>query len=349
MKKITLSFLSLLAIACSTDAVETIDEIAAEENPITETTSEDTSNNPPEIRSQQFQVAEHSASGTSIGFISAADNENDNITYTINAEADILINENTGELSIGENLKLDFESQETIHFIVSAFDGKAIRTADITLNILDINEFDALSANQKKIVAHFKYLTLQQDETSPTQEIMRKWNEPIQLFLSGTISESFRASVEKVLTEYNTLFVTGAFNISLAATEEQSNAKLFLGSKAELETVFPVMFDEIKDANPSGYSRSSFGGNFYVVGRIWVSNTNEIVFKHELGHAIGLGHSNVCDAPNPSIMCSSISEANTFLDIDKDVIRFFYSSDMPSGLNAAEIESTLANLVLLED
>ncbi|MDB4292356.1 DUF2927 domain-containing protein [Maribacter sp.] len=339
MKKIVLAFLSLLVLSCSTDADETLEEIINEAN----------ANNAPAVVSQQFQIAEHSSSGTSIGIVAASDVENDALTYTIDAAVDILINETTGELTTGENLQLDFEAQEEIALTVSVFDGKAITDADITVTIVDINEFDALSQSQKEVVAHFKHLTLFQDTTSPTQEIMRKWDAPMKLFLDGTISQSFRTTVETVIAEYNALTATGSFNIALVDTEMESNAKLYFGAKEDIETIFPEMYAEIKDLSFDGYSRASFAGDFYRTGQIWVSSSIDVLFKHELGHAMGMGHSHLCDAPNPSVMCASIAQDSTFLEIEEEVIKFFYHAAMPSGISAEEIEATLANLLLLED
>lgn len=340
MKKIALYLLSLLAVACSTDAEETnIEDIANDE----------VSNKAPVISSQQFQIEEHTASGTSIGTISASDVENDQLTYTIDSTVDILIDENTGELTLGQNLKLDFETQENITFTVSVFDGKTITDADITLNIEDIVEYNALSEEQIAVVNHFKHLALFQDTTSPTQEIMRKWNEPMRLYLDGTISESFQTTVALVIAEFNALTTTGNFTISLVTTEEESNAKLFFGAKEEIETIFPEMWEDIKDLSVDGFSRASFEGDFYTTGQIWISNPVDVLFKHELGHSIGVGHSHLCDAPNPSVMCANIAQESDFLEIEENVIQFFYHEDMPSGINAEEIDSFLANLILLVD
>ncbi|MFK7813080.1 MAG: DUF2927 domain-containing protein [Maribacter sp.] len=340
MKKLVLPFLSILVIACSTDADEIIDDIA-NENPI---------NKAPAVSSQQFQVAEHSPSNTSIGTVSATDAENDELTFTIDSEADIQINETTGELTIGENLKLDFEDQENISFTVSAFDGTSITDANITLNVEDIIEYDILNEEQLAAVNHFKHLALFQDATSPTQEIMRKWNEPMKLFLDGTISQQFQETVETVIEEFNVLTtLTGSFSISLVDTEAESNTKLFFGTKEEMKDVFPVMYEEAKELSVDGLSKASFEGNFYTGGKIWISNPIDVLFKHELGHALGMGHSHLCDAPDPSVMCANIAAESTFLAIEEEVIKFFYHENMPSGLNLEDIDFHLPNLILLEE
>lgn len=334
MKKSILALLSFLIFACSTDSESVNEQIA---------------NGAPSIVSQSFQADEHSVAGTVIGNVQATDNEDDILTYSIDSSENIVINENTGTLSVGEGLKLDFESANSINFTVSVFDGTAISDADITLNITDINEYDALNESQKELVSHFKHLTLFQDPTSPTQSIMRKWDVPMKLYLVGDFPQTAQTIVQEVIAEYNMLTASGNFNISLVDMESESNAQLFFGTKQETESVFPEMYDQIKDLNLSGYAISSFAGNSYRSAQIWISSQTAALFTHEMGHALGLGHSNLCDGESQSAMCSTISPNNELLDIEKNVIRFFYSEDMPTGLNEQEIEDVLSNLILLEE
>lgn len=334
MKKIALPLLSFLAIACSSDSDEINDE---------------TVNNAPSIVSQQFQIAEHSSAGTVIGTITATDKEEDELTFSIASSEDISINENTGEIIIGEDLKLDFETVNNIEFTVSVFDGTTISDATIILNIEDINEFDVLSEAQKDIVAHFKHLTLFQDTTSPTQDIMRKWDEPMKLFLVGDFPEAARNMVQEVITDYNMLASSGDFNITFVTVESEANAQLFFGTKEETETVFPALYEQIKNLTVDGYATASFVGNFYKTAQIWISKETDALFRHELGHALGLGHSNLCGDDNPSAMCSTIKPQSQLLEIEQNVINYFYHEDMPSGLNLQQIEEQLSNLILLEE
>lgn len=338
MKKFTLPLLSFLVFACSTDSED-----------VSNLTNEELVNGAPSIVNQSFEVDEHATAGTVIGNVQASDNEDDILTYSIDSSENIIINETTGILSIGEGLKLDFESTSSLNFTVSVFDGTSISDADITLNIADINEYDALNESQKELVSHFKHLTLFQDPTSPTQTIMRKWDEPMKLYLLGNVPEATRTMVQEVIANYNMLLASGSFTISLVDIASESTAQLFYGTKQETASVFPNMYDQIKDLTLDGYAISSFTGNSYRSADIWISSQTAALFTHELGHALGLGHSNLCDGDSPSAMCSTISPNNELLDIENDVIKFFYSEDMPTGLNEQEIEDTLSNLLLLED
>ncbi|KPM32518.1 Hypothetical protein I595_936 [Croceitalea dokdonensis DOKDO 023] len=334
MKKSFFVLATLLAFSCSSDS----EDIAGNEE-----------NTAPIIANQQFQIAEHAPSETGVGRVIATDANEDELMFILNDSEDFILDEVTGNITVGPNLQLDFESQTTYELSVSVFDGEALADATITINVTDINEFDELSDEQKELVAHFKHLTLFQDNTSPTQDVMRKWQEPMKLFLLGTFDNSARTMVQEVIADYNRLTDTGSFDISLVTNETEANAKLFLGTKASVESVFPAMYEQIRNLNVDGFAVSSFANDTYFSSEIWISNGGQAICRHELGHALGLGHSNLCDGENASVMCSSIRPQNQLLGIEEKVISYFYHEAMPTGLNENLIQDQLSNLILLED
>ena len=171
----------------------------------------------------------------------------------------------------------------------------------------------------------------------------------MKLFLVGDFPETTRSMVQEVIATYNMLTASGSFNISLASTESESTAQLFFGTKQETESVFPNMYEQIKDLTLDGYAINSFTGDSYRSAQIWISSQTAALFTHELGHALGLGHSNLCDGNSPSAMCSTISPINELLAIEKNIIELFYNEDLPSGLNEQQIDESLSNLILLQD
>ncbi len=167
----------------------------------------------------------------------------------------------------------------------------------------------------------------------------------MKLYLDGAISEEFRATVESVIAQYNALTVDGDFSISLVENSFDANATLFFGTKEDVENFWPDMYEEIKGRNYDGFAMTPSANSILTSTRIWISNPIEALFKHELGHALGFGHSNKCEDEN-SFRCSQISANNHFLAVEEDIIRILYHSQMPAGLSETEIAMVLANLFL---
>ncbi|MGB6150652.1 MAG: cadherin domain-containing protein [Pricia sp.] len=359
MRRIVLPILSLLAVACSKEidevsfeevneeitVVENPDESAKEETP--EDPQEEPANNVPVFEQLSFNVAEHSKAGTSIGFLTATDADEDIITYTLESQTDIDIDENTGELKVGANLKLDFESSQNVTFSVSAFDGKAITEEMVSLSIEDIDEKTLLTDAQKELVTYFQYLTFWKGPSHNGNDVVQKWYSEMKLHLGGAITANYKTTVESVIGEYNDLFEGGDFSISLTEDSEEANAELFFGTKEEVEALWPDMYDVIKDGNYSGYAMTPSQNAVLVSTRIWISNPIEVLFKHELGHALGFGHSNKCDDEH-SFLCSQISADNDILPVEADIIRYLYSNDVSAGMTEAEIADVLASLIINE-
>ena len=335
MRKILIPTLAILILSCSKNDGNDIENLV-----------EDSSgNNAPVITTENLQITEHSLSGTSLGFINFSDADiEDELTLSITSDA-FEINESTGEISVGPNAILDFETSPETSFDVSVFDGTIITEKNIHLTIENIEEYDILSAPQKELVAYFKYLTLKEASSNLTN--IRKWNTPMKIYLDGNISSNYRTTVESVIEEYNALFKTGDFSISLVETSEESNTHIFLGDSSELENFWDDMFDVVGESPFSGYAITSVKNFKLNDSRIWVSNELESLLKHELGHALGLGHSNKCDTEK-SFMCSIVTQNNDFLESDEDVLRFLYHKDMASGTALEDLNNAVGNLILLD-
>ena len=168
MKKLFFIIPATILIACSTDSDEIKKEIEQE-----------TENGQPEINLQSLAIDEHSEAGSSVGTISATDSDNDELTFTINSESGLEIDEESGEITIGNNLVLDFEASQSLPFTISVFDGKTIVDQAFELTINDINEFDLLSDAQKELIAYYQYLTLWQAPTNSALDNSSRWMEPM--------------------------------------------------------------------------------------------------------------------------------------------------------------------------
>jgi hypothetical protein len=345
MKKFFFLIPATILLGCSTDSDEIKDEVRQEQQQETES---ETENDLPGITIESFAIDEHSEAGSIIGTISATDSENDQLTFTIDSDSGLEIDEETGELTLGANLVLDYEDNQSISFTISVFDGKAIVDQNFKLTINDINEYDLLSDEQQETIAYYQYLTLWQAPTGSPIENSSRWMEPMKLYLDGQITVQFKADVESILEEYNVIFESSDFNISLVETLEESNAHLFFGETGDIEGLWADMFEIIDGKTFAGYAITSNNNSVLSNTRMWVSNPIPVLFKHEMGHALGFGHSEKCDTED-SFMCSSIDADHNFLEIEKEILSYAYANDMAAGLTAQEIEAFLANKMILEE
>jgi len=345
MRKTIVPILSCLFLGCSSDLEDfPIEEISVK----TEKNLIENENSAPVIDVKSYIINEHSEVGVSIGFIAANDKDGDEITYAVASEEDFVIDENTGELKIGASLELDYETTQNIPFKISAFDGQHVTEEEFTLSIADINEASLLTDEQKELISYFQQLVFWKGDHSSGSDFSQKWGSTMKLHLSGTISDEFKTTVEEVIAEYNTLLADSDFSISLVDEAIDANADLFFGTKEEVEEVWPDMYDKVKNGMYSGYAITPSENSVLVSSRIWISNPMEVLLKHELGHALGFGHSNKCDDER-SFLCSKISSKNDFLPIEEEVIRLHYDSQIPAGLTETEIQEILANLIFNEN
>ncbi len=333
MNKLFFIGTATILFSCSTDSVEI---------------EQESENSQPNINVQSLTIDEHSEAGSFVGAISATDSDNDDLTFTINSESGLVINEQSGEITLGNDLVLDYETSQSLSFTVSVFDGKTIVEQVFELAINDINEFDLLTAEQKETIAYFQYLTLWQAPTNSPLENSSRWMEPMKLFLDGQINAQFIADVESVLEEYNVIFENSDFNISLVETLAESNAHLYFGESSDIEGLWNDMFEIIDGQTYAGYAITANNNSVLGETRMWVSSPLPILFKHEMGHALGFGHSEKCDTEN-SFMCSSIDTDHDFLEMEKEIISYAYDNETEAGLTAEEIKTVLANKIFLEN
>lgn len=91
---------------------------------------------PPSISPQTFTIFENSATGTTVGSVSATDPDNDPITFAIvggNEQNAFSIDENSGLITVSERDNLDFAVDEFVDITVSASDQTGSNSSVITV------------------------------------------------------------------------------------------------------------------------------------------------------------------------------------------------------------------------
>ena len=98
-------------------------------------------NKAPEISAQSFNTSEDVLDEVIIGSVIATDPEDDALTYSITSNSDNLFEiTEAGALSLVAGQSLDFETAETHSITVQVSDGELSSTAEITINVTDIDE-----------------------------------------------------------------------------------------------------------------------------------------------------------------------------------------------------------------
>ncbi|WP_165440551.1 cadherin domain-containing protein [Rubripirellula amarantea] len=100
-----------------------------------------------------FSVNENAVVGTAIGMIVASDPDSQNLVFSIEGENEfgLVIDSQTGELSVGPSSSLNFEAVNAFTLNVAATDGFAARTAVVTVDVLDRNEAPIVSSSDFRI------------------------------------------------------------------------------------------------------------------------------------------------------------------------------------------------------
>ena len=101
-------------------------------------------NNAPEISAQSFNASEAIDDVTIIGKVTATDADNDDLSFSIKTNSNNLFEiTNTGDISLAAGEALDFETATTHTLSIDVTDGEATANAEITINVIDVNENQA--------------------------------------------------------------------------------------------------------------------------------------------------------------------------------------------------------------
>jgi hypothetical protein len=103
----------------------------------------------PIVDNQSFLLDENSQNGTILGQLNASDPEGSTLVFTIdsgNQDGIFVLDEGSGQLSIIDSTKLDFEINPSIILTTSVSDGTLATVSSVYIEVKDINEKPSVSA-----------------------------------------------------------------------------------------------------------------------------------------------------------------------------------------------------------
>ncbi|MBC6399530.1 MAG: cadherin repeat domain-containing protein, partial [Ekhidna sp.] len=106
-------------------------------------------NNPPTIDDLAFSIAENVPIGTVVETVEANDEEQEALRFAItegNTDEAFAINAERRQLLTNKNL--DFETTPNYTLTITVSDGELSATADITINVTDVNEAPTITPEQ---------------------------------------------------------------------------------------------------------------------------------------------------------------------------------------------------------
>jgi len=213
---------------------------------------------------------------------------------------------------------------------------------------IDDVETVALTAKELEFINEYEYVTFNLAPDSFGASVNEKWETDVKVFLQGDIPDAYRAEVANTLEEFDDL-VSNDLEFSMVNFEEESNVHLIFGEKEAIREVWPDMFDQNELVDFQGYALYKSASGFKIFdGRIWVRNPSIPLFRHELGHVIGLGHAstNYCErdfSRNQSFMCSFLKD--DFSTFDKAIVQTLYNPKIKAGLLFSQLKPIIEVLL----
>jgi len=215
----------------------------------------------------------------------------------------------------------------------------------------NLDPTNSLSIRELEFLEEYEYVTFNLAPDSFGASVNEKWISDVQLFLDGAISDEYRSKVESTLAQFNDV-LSADITVQLVETSEESNIHLIFGEKEAIKEVWPDMFNAIGDVNFKGYALYNRDEDFNIIeGRIWVKNEDIPLFRHELGHTIGLGHASdsYCDGnfeSNQSFMCSFLKDELSVFD--EAILQTLYDPKVEVGLPFSQLKPIIEELLLTD-
>jgi hypothetical protein len=213
----------------------------------------------------------------------------------------------------------------------------------------DDDEPGALNSYDRSVIDYFSDVALG-FEFGAGEEITRKWNIEMKIFVGGNLKAELMTELQSVITEINGLAKDG-FSMSIVADSLQSNFYIFLGTGDDYGEKYPSeahlvpanygLFNIYWDA-----SNHLYNGHMYVDIVRAEPAAQKHLLREELTQSLGLAR----DSPlyPKSIFQSAWTLTTTYEDIDRDLIRLLYHPQMQVGWGETKVKEVLTQIILSE-
>lgn len=184
-------------------------------------------------------------------------------------------------------------------------------------------------------------------EFGNAEEVTRKWNQPMKIFVDGTPTEDMLQELDSIVNELNSLFTDG-FYIEIVEEANESNFQVVL-SNAEYYVENYNVNQSYTDSNWGLFTIYYNSNNYLQSGHMYVDivRAGTLAQKHllreELTQALGLAKDST--QYMDSIFQQVWTTTTRYAEIDKDLIWLLYHPDMIAGLNELQVRELLVDLL----
>ena len=196
------------------------------------------------------------------------------------------------------------------------------------------------------VIRYFKLVVLG-SEFGDDFPIVKKWKEPMRVYLTGAVPSELYNETGKIISEINTLTV-GNFEVQVVEKREDSNFVMFFGKAGDYAHKFPGTSSFIK--NNRGLFTIYHNENFEIYkGHMFVDIEKTLpterkhILREELTQSLGLTN----DIPYyfDSIFYDDWSTTTSYSELDMEVIRLLYHPKVIAGLSEQSLQNVLSTIM----
>ena len=193
-----------------------------------------------------------------------------------------------------------------------------------------------------EIVEYFKSIALGFEYGEPS-EITRRWEEDINLYLGGNITNENLIEINRIIDEINEL-ITIDISLNIVNDSINSNHYLYIGNSQEYSEIFP---DNVINQIGSFWTYWDSNNLFFYCRAFVDSSVSTIQQKHlireELTQSLGLARDSYTYPE--SIFQQRSTLTTEYAKIDRELIRLLYHPEMSAGLGTDEVENVILKIL----